>query len=344
MPSLLDPFDRADRIGRGMWVVATSPRPDVGQTPHAVVHVHDKLVVRYYASPSPERGRTPVVIVPSLINRAWICDLEPGRSLVAGLAALGHEVYLVDWGVPSEEDADEDVGYHLLSLLHYSIRAIARHAGSEGVHLFGYCMGGTLAAMYAALRPEVVRSLSTLAAPVRFSEAGRFRDLVAGLDVDAAFPAGSLVPTEVMRPAFQLLDPVGAVTRFEGIEAASHDDESLRRAMVRERWLEENVPVAGAFAREFIREAYQRDSLLSGAWIIRDKPVQLDTITAPTLVVACKRDFVAPLPSVTPLAEILPHSRLEILETGHIGVVIGAYGPRTFYPLLDDFFRSAAGG
>lgn len=339
----VDGLDQIERVRRGLWVHATAPRPAAGLTPHEVVHAHDKLAVRFYAARAPGPG-VPVVVVPSLINKAYICDLEPGRSLVEGLAERGHDVYLVDWGTPDASDADEDVGYVLLTLLHHSILRIARHARADGVHLFGYCMGGTLAAMYAALEPGKVRSLTTLAAPVVFDQAGRFRDLVVGLDVDAAFPEGALVPVEVMKPAFQLLDPMGNWTKFLGIEAAAHDDEKLRRAMVRERWLEENVPMASAFAREFVREAYQRDALRAGTWSIRGRRVDLTSIRAPALVVACEKDFVAPREAVAPLAEWLPNGRLEVMPAGHIGVVVGAEGPRTFYPLLDRFFRSATGG
>lgn len=325
-------------IQRGAWVHATTPRPPVGLTPHAVVHVHDKLAVRHYRR-APGPARWPVAIVPSLINRAWVCDLEPGRSLVAGLAEKGHDVYLVDWGEPADEDADEDVAYVVLTLLHHSILRIARHAKAPRVHVFGYCMGGTLAAMYAALRPDRVGSLATLAAPVRFAEAGRFRDLVAALDVDRAFPPGRLVPVEAMRPAFQLLDPVGSVTKFRGIDAAARDEQALRRALLRERWLEENVPISSAFAREFVRRAYHQDALLAGGWALRGEAVDLGHIGVPTLVVGCEKDFVAPLASVAPLAEVVPGARLEVLPAGHIGVVVGAAGPATFYPLLDRFLR-----
>lgn len=334
----LEGLDAVERVRRGAWVHATSPRPEVGLTPHAVVHTHDKLALRHYPRRAPG-PKEPVVVVPSLINRAYVCDLEPGRSLVEGLAERGHDVYLVDWGTPGEEDADEDVGYVLLTLLHHSILRAARHSGAERVHLFGYCMGGTLAAMYAALRPAAVASLSTLAAPVAFAHAGRFRDLVIGLDVDEAFPAGTVVPVEVMKPAFQLLDPMGNWTKFLGIEAASKDEASLRRAMVRERWLEDNVPMASAFAREFVRKAYQEDALLAGTWEIRGTAVRLEAIAAPTLVVACDKDFVAPKEAVAPLAAAVPGARLEVLPAGHIGVVVGAQGPKTFYPLLDRWFR-----
>ena len=336
-----DALDAMLRGQRGLWVHATTPRPAVGLTPHTVVHAHDKLLVRHYARTAERASAWPVVIVPSLINKAYICDLEPGRSLVAGLAALGHDVYLVDWGTPGEEDADEDVTYVLAVLLQHSIRRIARHAKSPKVHLFGYCMGGTLAAMYAARFPALVGSLSTLAAPVRFAEAGRFRDLVVPLDFDVAFPAGRLVPVETMKPAFQLLDPVGSVTKYRGIDDASRDEAALRRTMARERWLEENVPLPGAFAREFVQRGYQEDCLERGTWPIAGQLVRLEQIAVPTLVVACERDFVAPLPAVAPLAELVPGARLEVLPTGHIGVVVGKAGPTTFYPLLDRFFREA---
>jgi polyhydroxyalkanoate synthase len=227
-------------------------------------------------------------------------------------------------------------------LLHYSIERAARLGASGRVHLFGYCMGGTLAAMYAALRPGRVASLCTLAAPVAFDAAGRFRDLVVGLDVDQAFPEGTLVPVEAMKPAFQLLDPMGNWNKFLGIEAASHDEAALRRAMVRERWLEENVPMPSAFAREFVRRAYQEDALRAGTWTVRGERVDLGAVRARTLVVACDKDFVAPREAVEPMASLVPGARLEVLPAGHIGVVVGAAGPKTFYPLLDRWFREAS--
>jgi len=337
----LGAFDKVERIRRGMWVHATTPRPDVGQTPHHIIHQHDKLVVRHYPAQGDDRQAVPIVVVPSMINRAYIVDLEPGRSLVEGLSQKGHDVYLIDWGIPGEEDADEDVGYALLTLLHRSILRIRRHAKAQQVHLFGYCMGGTLAAMYAAVRPDGVASLCTLAAPIHFAKGGRFYDLVSPVDVESAIRPDGLVPVESMKPVFQLLDPMGNWTKYEGIDKASADPETLRRVMVRERWLEENVPMPGAFAREFVTNAYQQDLLFHGGWVLRGEAVDLGRIRCPTLVVACARDFITPKEAALPLADLVGGpARAEVLETGHIGVVVGGIGPKVFYPLLDEWFRS----
>ncbi len=334
----IDGLSQVERVRRGILVHAHTPRPPIGQTPSQVVHRQDKLLLRYYA-PSTRQHALPVVLVPSLINKASILDLEQDRSLVRALAEAGHPVYLVDWGVPGPEDADEDVGYVLEVLLRRSVDRAMRHAGAQQAHLFGYCMGGTLAAMYAALHPQRLASLVLLNAPFRFSDAGRFHDFVQGLDLDATLSEG-LVPVEVMQPAFKLLDPMGNWSKYLGIEAASRDPHKLVRALARERWLEENVPVSGAFAREFIGRAYQDDALLAGTWSIRGRRVDLGRVTCPTLVVACEADFIAPKEAVLPVLEVLPNARSEVLPVGHIGVVVGGFGPKVFYPMLDAWFSS----
>jgi polyhydroxyalkanoate synthase len=332
-----------ERVRRGMWIHAHAPRPPVGLTPHAIVHAHDKLVVRYYAPALSHARREPVLLVPSMINRAYILDLEPGRSVVEALAGRGHPTYLVDWGTPGPEDAAEDVGYVLLELLHRSIGRVARHAGAARVHLFGYCQGGTLAAMYAALRPAQVASLCTLAAPVKFAAGGRFRDLVAGIDVDRAIDADGLVPVDVMKPAFKLLDPMGNWNKFLGLEAASKDPARLASAMRRERWLDDNVPMAGAFAREFIDQGYHRDRLITGEWRIRGERVDLANIACRSLVIACDNDFITPKAAALPLVNAIGggRARAEVLATGHIGVVVSSAAPKVFHPLLDRWFREA---
>lgn len=335
---------QADQVRRGMWLHATLPRPPIGMTPHEVIHRQNKLTVRYYAPASPLPGQPPVVVIPSMINRASICDLEPDRSLVGGLAQRGHAVYLIDWGEPGPEDGDQTVEHVLLSLFHRAVARSCRHAGSTQAFLLGYCQGGTLAGMYAALRPERVRGLAVFNAPFQFSAAGRFRAFVAPevFNVDTAIDPERLMPTDIMKVGFKLLDPMGNWTKYIALEQAAQDPVRLARAMARERWLEENIPMPGAFAQEFIRNAYQEDRLMAGTWVVGGQAIRLDSITCPVLCCAAKHDFISPKESVLPLADAVGSDdvRAEVLQTGHIGVVVGSFGPRVFYPLLDEWFRS----
>jgi len=335
---------QADQVRRGMRLHASLPRPPIGTTPHTVVHRQNKLALRHYAPQGDTVHPIPVVVVPSMINKASICDLEPDRSLVSGLALRGHRVYLLDWGTPGDEDADQSVEDVLLNLFHRAVDRACRHAGSAQAFVLGYCQGGTLATMYTALRPERVRGLAVFNAPVKFSAAGRFRDFVAPevFDVDTAIDPDRLMPVDVMKVGFKLLDPMGNWTKYIALEQASQDPIRLARALARERWLEENVPMPGTFAREFIRNAYQEDRLIAGTWSVGGQTIDLSSITCPVLCCAAARDFIAPKESVLPLAELVgsDDARAEVLQTGHIGVVVGSFGPRVFYPLLDDWFRS----
>lgn len=339
----IDGIEQLERVRRGTHVHQATPRPPVGLTPHQVIHRQDKLALRYYA-PSGEQAALPVVLVPSLINRAWILDLEPERSLVRGLSEQGHATYLVDWGVPGPEDADEDVGYVLEELLHRAVRRACRHAGTQQAIVFGYCMGGTLAAMYTALHPERVAGLACLATPVDFDKGGRFRDFVDAHIFEPAALDRGLVPVDLMKPAFKLLDPMGHWNKFIALDHAAANPRTLHRALVRERWLEENVPVSGAFAREFIERAYQHNALVNGGWQLRGRDVALQHITCPVLVTPCARDFIAPTEACLPLAELVGSDDItvEVLQAGHIGAVVGGYGPKVYYPLLDQWFRGVA--
>ena len=341
----LDGPRQTDEVRRGMAIYALAPRPEIGTTPHEVVHRQDKLALRFYAPARPNQDLPPVVIIPSMINKAAICDLEEERSLVAGLAARGHRVYLVDWGAPGPENAQDDVAWVLLTLLRRAIDRACRHAGAPQATLLGYCQGGTLAAIYAALRPTRVAGLIALAAPVRFSEGGRFRSFVdpATFDPDKAINADGLIGVDLMQATFRMLDPFGNWSRFRMIAKAAEDPRQLQRVMARERWLEENIPMAGAFAREFVKKAYQQDALLAGTWIIAGERVDLSHIRCRLAVYACEGDFISPKEACTPLAEAVSSTDItvETLPTGHIGVVVGSYGPREFYGKVDGWLRAA---
>src|SRR6201999_2336866 len=84
----------------------TRPKPPVGTTPADVVHRENKWrLLRYRAHPNaPRKYETPILLVPSLINRHYVMDLLPGKSMAEDLVKMGHDVYCIDWGTPSDED------------------------------------------------------------------------------------------------------------------------------------------------------------------------------------------------------------------------------------------------
>ncbi|TAN52791.1 MAG: alpha/beta fold hydrolase, partial [Rhodospirillales bacterium] len=114
---------------------------------------------------SGEKGA--VLLIPSLVNRAYILDLAPGRSLARYLAGQGHRVFLVDWDAPGGAERDFGLSDYIAGRLEEALRqAVRAHGGKLAVA--GYCMGGLLALALAQRRPEAVTRLALLATPWDF--------------------------------------------------------------------------------------------------------------------------------------------------------------------------------
>ena len=94
----------------------------------------------------------------ALINRPEIFDLRPGNSFVEFLLGEGFDVFLVDWGVPDEEDCRHGARRVRLRRAALGGPRDAARRGEEELTLLGWCIGGTLCAMYCALHPRRARS------------------------------------------------------------------------------------------------------------------------------------------------------------------------------------------
>ena len=79
---------------------ATKGLPAVGGTPHDVVWTENKWRLLRFRPVGELRHKTPILLVPSLINRWYVLDLAPGRSFAGWLVEQGHDVYIIDWGSP----------------------------------------------------------------------------------------------------------------------------------------------------------------------------------------------------------------------------------------------------
>src|SRR5690606_20113577 len=108
-----------------------------------------------------------MLFVPSLINRYYILDLEPERSLLRWLAEQGIHPMVLDWGAPGEKEASYGVDDYVREILLPAIDFIHEMTG-EKVALGGYCMGGVLALAASQFAPRSVSSLALFATPWNF--------------------------------------------------------------------------------------------------------------------------------------------------------------------------------
>lgn len=336
----------------GKWVQRMSklgmlwarPKPVIGTTMADVVHAENKWKLLRYRRTTPAKFDTPVLMVPSLINRHYVLDLAPGKSLTEYLLAEGHDVFVIDWGTPGPEDRALSFDRICDDYLGRAIRKAARTSPRNKVHLLGYCLGGTLAAMHAAVRPEHVASVATLAAPVRFDDEGILAAWtnVKSLDIRGLVDAVGNVPPWLLQAAFHMLRPTLGLSKAVHVLDRGHDDEFLEGFLALETWGNDNIPFPGACFERIITELYQQNLLIKGELRLSGQRVDLARLLMPLLVVTFQHDNIVSEISAKALFDVAgAQDKVHLdLHGGHVGAVVSRKAGGRLWPKLTEFWSS----
>ena len=271
----------------------------------------------------------PVLVVPSLINRAYILDLLPERSFMRFLAERGFRPFLVDWQAPGEAERRFDLGDYVLGRLAGALDAVIDAYGPDGrsgVVLAGYCMGGTLALGLAQHRASDLAGLALLATPwdlhaERVEQAALLAALLPGYE--PVLEVLGELPVDMIQALFAALDPSLALRKFLGFAGLDPACERARQFVALEDWLNDGVPLAASVARECLGQWYGANATARGAWRLRGQAVLPQRIKTPSLSVIPDQDRIVPPGSALALAEVLPDCRVLRAPTGHIGMMSG---------------------
>ena len=281
-------------------------------------------------------GGAPLLLVPSLVNRADILDLSEKRSLAAALAGSGFRPFLMDWGVPRDGERDLTLGDYVSGRLESALEAVVDLAGRPA-GVIGYCMGGLLAVALAQRRPESVAALALMATPWDFHAPGGARPRL----LEAMAPGIALLldtlgflPVDVLQAMFAGLDPHLTAAKFRRFAAYGADSERARRFVTLEDWVNDGVPLAGPVARECLLGWYVDNTPQRLAWRVQGRAVLPAEVEAPSLVIIPGADRIVPPASAAALADALEGAERWQLAAGHVGMVVGGGAPRMLYEPL----------
>ena len=266
-------------------------------------------------------------MIPSIINKYYVLDLRPGQSYIEYLVDNGIPVYLIDWGEPGPQDRYATMEDHILRWLGAAVRRACKDAGVEKIHLLGYCVGGTFAICYAALRPKRVASLIALTAPVNFHDEGILSVWASdpNFDVQKLADAYGLIPADILQSSFSMMDPLSQKNKFTGLWDKLWDEKFVEKFLSLESWLNDNVDFPGATYVRHIKELYRENKLIKGTFELDGKAVRLEDIKCPVLTVISTKDHIVPDDSASILHELVSSEDKELLPLrgGHIGVTVG---------------------
>ena len=169
--ALLDETARnLDRLTNLPTLLEKARNVKKGATPSEVVYEEDSMKLLHYVSDEPIRHKTPLIFVFALVNRPYILDLLPHKSVISHFVKAGFDTYLVDWGAPNHSDRHLTLDSYINGYLFNVVEQVQKRTGSPKVNILGYCMGGGMSSMFTSLYQEKVRNLMLLAAGIDFTD------------------------------------------------------------------------------------------------------------------------------------------------------------------------------
>lgn len=311
----------------------------VGQTPKDVVWQRGRTQLYHYRPLAPRTAATPILMVHSLISKPYILDLYPGGSFIEFLLRQGFDVYLIDWGTPTDADRHLMLEDYVQKMIPTAVRRIAHESPTGKVSIFGYCMGGLLSVLYAALHPRApLDAVACLATPVDFSKMGLFTVWTDQryFDVDAIVDRLGNVPAEMMRRSFSMLKPASEFSpvRYISLWQNILNDRYVEQYRAFNKWTNDHIPFPGECFRQVTKDLQWENKLINDELVVGGKPVRLGAIKRPFLHVVAGRDHIVPLESAAPLVQLVGSEDKEqiVLDGGHVGIVAGRGALKGLWP------------
>jgi len=318
---------------------------EVEGTPSDVVYSENKLDLLQYEPLTEDRHDAPLLVVYALINRPYILDLQPDKSVVRRFLEDGFDVYLIDWGEPSPLDASLTLGDYVNRYIDNCVDVVRQRTGTDEINVLGYCMGGTMSTMYAALHPEKVRNLGLMATGLCFDGTGGILERWGSeeyFDPGAITDTDGNVPAAFLSAGFAQMNPVENYLGKYTILFDNLDDETAVENFGRmERWVRDGVDVAGEAYRQFIEDIYQQNALYRNELVLDGDPVDIENLTMPVLQIVGSFDHLIPPDASKPFTAVVPSEDTDIYEfpTGHVGMAVSDKAHAELWPRVATWFR-----
>jgi polyhydroxyalkanoate synthase subunit PhaC len=339
-------FDSFNRIQKVTDIIWKEPEPQVGQTPKEVIWTKNKAKLYRYQPAREKTNKVPILMIYALINKPYILDLYPGNSLIEHLSNAGHDVYLLDWGTAGHEDRHLKLDHYILDYIPRAVKKVLQTSKADEISLLGYCMGGTMTAVFTALHPQLpIKNLILLTSPIDFADAGHYTNWLDKryFNLDKLVDTLGNIPFELIDYGNKLLNPIANVYGpYVSLTDRVENESFVLNWKLMQKWLNDGVPFPGESYRQWIRDFYQENKLINDALYIRGHKVDLTNIKANLLNVVATRDNIVLPQQIEPLNEKVSSTdkTLHYVNTGHVSVVTGRKAITEIHPFIQDWLTN----
>jgi polyhydroxyalkanoate synthase subunit PhaC len=321
-----------ERAQAALRAVRTIGDVQVGLSEKTCVYTDNKVQLHRYAPLARSAKLPPLLICYAMVNRPYMLDLQPDRSLIRELLFLGVDVYLLDWGYPDGADRFTPLQEYICGHLGRCVQFILEETGAEALNLLGVCQGGTMSLCYAALEPRHVVNLITMVTPVDFKTPENLLSKWAQhIDVELLTQSGN-VSGEFLNLVYLALMPFRLTQqKYVNLLQMQGDTAQLENFMRMEKWIFDSPDQPALAFREFVQWFFQENRLVRGELALDGRQVLLGNIKCPVLNIYAANDHLVPPSASIPLGAHVGGDDYEALqvEVGHIGMYVSSKARKT---------------
>lgn len=305
---------------------------NVGATPGQVVFENDLFQLIQYTPVTATVHAVPLLMIPPCINKYYILDLQSENSLVRYLVEQGNTVFMMSWRNPDKSLGHLTWDDYVEQGAVKAIDVVRDIAGQEKTHVFGFCVGGTIAAtalaVLAARGQQPAASVSLLTTLLDFSDTGVLDVFIDETQVglrEQALAHGGILPGRDLATTFSSLRPNDLVWNYVQRNYLKGKEPPAFDLLY---WNADSTNLPGPMFCWYLRNTYLENKLREpGRLTLCGVPVDLGAIEAPVFVYGSKDDHIVPWTAAFASMRLLnpkdQKSNMFVLgASGHIAGVI----------------------
>jgi polyhydroxyalkanoate synthase subunit PhaC len=310
------------------------PGHELAATPGSVVFRNRLMELIQYEPQTKTVHAVPLLFSPPWINKYYIMDLAPGKSLVEWAVRHGHTCFMISYRNPDETLAELTMTDYLREGLLAALEVVEEITGTQQTNLIGLCLGGTMAAgllaWLAGRGEDRIRSLTLLNTLLDYTVPGQlgvFTDETAVQRLEQVMDRKGYLPADNMATTFNLLRGRDLVWNYVvndwllGKDPAPFDILS---------WNSDSTRMPAAMHIEYLRSLYLENRLAKGELELAGEQLDLTRIRQDSYFVSAERDHIALWKAVYAGARLIGGTvRFMLSNSGHIAGVVNPPNPKS---------------
>jgi polyhydroxyalkanoate synthase subunit PhaC len=295
----------------------------VACTPGAVVYRDEIFELLQYAPATPAVRSRPLLMVPPELNRYYVLDLAPGRSLVEYIVASGIQTFMIVWRNPRAELGHGRWGLDDYLTAQAKAAEVAKKiTGSDTINWLGLCAGGMTTALTLGYQAATGDASAGSATFIVTMLTNRCPNIIGMMDTEQsrdllrrAAADGQVIPGRSVRTSFAWLRPNDLVFNYLVSGWLLGQDPPSFDVLA---WNDDATAVSARFAlesTEFLVDAMARQDGVT----VLGTPVDLAKVDCDSFHIAGYTDHITPWRAAYTSTQVLGGGKeLAVVKSGHI--------------------------